>query len=81
VGNVEIRKKRWAIIGLMGLALTIPLGVGGVDLAWGQGANIFQSYAKALPLPDFSLEDLSGKMVQIKDYRGKVLLLHFWATW
>ena len=70
-------------IGLMGLALTLtlPLGVRGLDLAWGQGANIFQSYAKPLPLPDFSLEDLSGKMVQIKDYRGKVLLLHFWASW
>jgi cytochrome oxidase Cu insertion factor (SCO1/SenC/PrrC family) len=74
-------RKRWAIIGLMGLALATPLGFTGFDLAWGQGANIFQSYAKPLPLPDFSLEDLSGKMVQIKDYRGKVLLLYFWATW
>ena len=74
-------RKRWAIIGLMALALAIPLGVRGADLAWGQGASIFQSYAKPLPLPDFSLEDLSGKMVQIKDYRGRVLLLNFWATW
>jgi len=77
---VEIIRK-WVVIGLVGLALQIPLGVGGLDLAWAQGANIFQSYAKPLPLPDFSLEDLSGKMTQIKDYRGKVLLLHFWATW
>ena len=72
---------RWAIIGLVGLALTIPLRVGGFDLAWAQGANIFQSYAKPLPLPEFSLEDLSGKMVNIKDNSGKVTLLYFWATW
>ncbi len=73
--------RKWVVIGIVGLVLTIPLGVRGPYLAWAQGANIFQSYAKPLPLPDFSLEDLSGKMIQIKDYRGKVLLLHFWATW
>ncbi len=77
---VEIRKKG-VVIGLVGLALAMTLGVRGPDQAWAQGANIFQSYAKPLPLPDFSLEDLSGKMVQIKDYRGKVILLYFWATW
>ena len=69
------------MIGLVGLALSIPPGLRGFAPAWAQGANTFQSYAKPLPLPDFSLEDLSGKMTQIKDYRGKVLLLHFWATW
>ncbi len=47
----------------------------------GGGANTFQSYAKPMPLPDFFLEDLSGKIVQIRDCRGKVLILHFWATW
>lgn len=73
--------RRWVVIGLVGLSLVIPSVARGLDLAWAQGANIFQSYAKPLPLPDFSLEDLSGKMIQIKDYRGKVLFLHFWATW
>lgn len=77
---VEVIRK-WVVIGFVGMALAIPLGVRGPNLAWAQGANIFQSYTKPLPLPDFSLEDLSGKMIQIKDYRGKVLLLHFWATW
>ncbi len=56
----------------------------GPDRAWTQGggsASIFQSYAKPLPLPDFSLEDLEGKAVRIRDFRGKVILLNFWATW
>ena len=75
----DIRK--WVMIGLVGLALGVPTGVLGPDQVWAQGANIFQSYAKPQPLPDFSLEDLSGKMVQIKDCRGKVILLYFWATW
>ncbi|MBW1722017.1 MAG: TlpA family protein disulfide reductase [Deltaproteobacteria bacterium] len=31
--------------------------------------------------PDFSLEDLSGELVSLSDFRGKVVLVDFWATW
>lgn len=31
--------------------------------------------------PDFSLQDLSGNLVSLSDYRGQVVLLNFWATW
>ncbi|MGC1453923.1 MAG: TlpA disulfide reductase family protein [Nitrospirota bacterium] len=30
---------------------------------------------------DFSLQDMSGKTVKLSDYKGKVVLLEFWATW
>jgi cytochrome oxidase Cu insertion factor (SCO1/SenC/PrrC family) len=33
------------------------------------------------PAKEFSLPDLNGRTVSLKDYRGKVLLLYFWATW
>jgi peroxiredoxin len=33
------------------------------------------------PAPDFALKDVTGKMVKMSDYRGKVVLLNFWATW
>ena len=33
------------------------------------------------PAPQFSLEDLSGKKVSLADYKGKALLINFWATW
>ena len=45
------------------------------------GQFIFQSYNKPVPLPQFSLENLAGKSVSIRDYRGQVLLLNFCATW
>lgn len=31
--------------------------------------------------PEFSLKDLTGKTVDLKDLRGKPILLNFWATW
>ena len=31
--------------------------------------------------PDFSLIDLNGRKLQLADYKGKVVLLDFWATW
>lgn len=33
------------------------------------------------PAPDFSLSDLAGQNLQLLSYRGKVVLLDFWATW
>ena len=31
--------------------------------------------------PDFTLPDLEGKQVSLSKYKGKVVLLNFWATW
>lgn len=37
--------------------------------------------AQRKPAPEFALQDSSGRTVSLKDYRGKVVLLDFWATW
>jgi len=36
---------------------------------------------RIVPAPAFSLPDRDGKPVDLSAYRGKVVLLNFWATW
>jgi len=33
------------------------------------------------PAPHLELRDIRGRVIQLSDYRGKVVLLNFWATW
>jgi thiol-disulfide isomerase/thioredoxin len=33
------------------------------------------------PTPQLSLRDLAGQPVNLADYKGKVVLVNFWATW
>jgi len=47
-----------------------------------QGAGVkIQFSDKPLPLPEFKLADLDGRTVDQAAWRGKVVLLNFWATW
>jgi cytochrome c biogenesis protein CcmG/thiol:disulfide interchange protein DsbE len=53
-------------------------------VADGTGAGDIPHFVSPLmshPAPDFTLEDLSGKKVSLASYRGKAVLINFWATW
>ncbi|MGB8260096.1 MAG: TlpA disulfide reductase family protein [Terracidiphilus sp.] len=50
-----------------------------VDAAGGQAEIVPPLVGK--PAPAFTLEDLNGKKVSLADYRGKAVLINFWATW
>jgi len=36
---------------------------------------------KPFPAPEFTLNDLEGKKASLSDYKGKPLIINFWATW
>ncbi|HEX7284551.1 MAG TPA: TlpA disulfide reductase family protein [Candidatus Angelobacter sp.] len=37
--------------------------------------------AKRQAAPDFSRNDAKNSVIRLSDYKGKVVLLNFWATW
>ncbi len=40
-----------------------------------------QKFQEKLEAPDFTLKNLEGQEISLKQLRGKVILLNFWATW
>jgi cytochrome c biogenesis protein CcmG/thiol:disulfide interchange protein DsbE len=45
------------------------------------GAAVYVTPLKGKPAPAFALEDMNGKKVSLSSYRGKAVLINFWATW
>jgi peroxiredoxin len=37
--------------------------------------------SEASPPPDFNIPTIDGRTIKLSDYRGKVLVVDFWATW
>jgi peroxiredoxin len=62
------------------LLILLLLGVG-ILFMMPSGQKGPAKAAKGLAAPDFMLQDLDGKTWKLSDLKGKVVLLHFWATW
>ncbi|GMR20659.1 MAG: hypothetical protein BMS9Abin36_1255 [Gammaproteobacteria bacterium] len=58
------------------LAMSLAVNSGMV-----MGSQTLSPVAKPFPAPDFNLKDEDGKSYRLSDYRGKVVVLNFWATW
>ncbi len=43
--------------------------------------NLAASNVKGQTAPDFELTTVDGKKVKLSDYKGKAVVLNFWATW
>lgn len=65
-------KRLWMTLATCGLVAGLVPGPRNADA---------KSYLLNRPAPGFSRPDLHGAPVRLADYRGKVVLLNFWATW
>jgi cytochrome c biogenesis protein CcmG/thiol:disulfide interchange protein DsbE len=63
--------KAIAAIALLILCLALPQPI---------GAEIAAPSSRK-EAPAFSLENSKGEIINLSDYKGKVVLLNFWATW
>ena len=64
---------------------TLVIVLAAVAIAAGVYSARFRSVGpssqKHRPAPDFTLPRIDGGQLQLSSYRGKVVLLDFWATW
>ncbi len=64
------------------IIFSLLLFASSTSLAADQLADVSVASQTARPsAPDFVLEKLHGGKARLADYKGKVILLNFWATW
>lgn len=66
---------------LLAFALAVVLGCGSGDAEPRVSADALAVADDLGPAPEFTLVDLDGETVSLSDYKGKAVILDFWATW
>ncbi len=70
------------VLGCFAVLMLLPAGWGGALAAADPFADMdVRTPRIRLDAPSFTLPDLDGRPVRLSDFRGKVVLLNFWATW
>ena len=69
-------------LGLLTLPVLPGLSLGHSSVLHGEVSAVAACDADAQPANlDFTLKDMNGEVVNLTSFRGKVILINFWATW
>lgn len=73
--------KRSPVVLIVVAMVVATMLVFGIQMARRTPTNTADDKVRGQLAPDFTLHTLDGKAVRLSDYRGKAVLLNFWATW
>lgn len=74
----NITKKCRGRVGVTVLTFVLAALLPMASQLWGMGSR---PPLAGMIAPEFSLSDLTGRAQRLQDFRGKIVLLNFWATW
>jgi peroxiredoxin len=80
VNGVSSVKRSPLVLIVVAFVVALMLYVG-YHKARRTGAGSPRRLTQSTIAPDFSLDSLDGKTLHLSDFRGKAVLLNFWATW
>jgi len=69
------------VSGLLGPSKAVVVETPPVESARGDGPRTTVCKAESQANLNFTVKDMNGASVRLADYKGKVLLVNFWATW
>jgi peroxiredoxin len=77
---------KWVALAALGVAVILFLAGRNVSTPAGHTpatttAEACHAASTAPAKLDFSIKDMNGAQVKLADYKGKVILMNFWATW
>ena len=75
--EIDMRPKKTNSVFVVITLLVALVGLPAFDV-WSMGSRV---PTVGMQAEDFRLTDLAGKEQSLSQYRGKIVLLNFWATW